>query len=91
MAEVLEEEYVALHGPLPAGGKSLPAETDRLAAIYSLIHRLPRKRTALCLSGGGIRSATFGLGVLQGLARLSLLSTSTISPPYPGVAISAAG
>ena len=24
---------------------------------------------ALCLSGGGIRSATFGLGVLQGLAR----------------------
>jgi hypothetical protein len=26
------------------------------------------KRTALCLSGGGIRSATFGLGVLQGLA-----------------------
>ena len=26
------------------------------------------KRTALCFSGGGIRSATFGLGVLQGLA-----------------------
>ncbi|MFN7923566.1 MAG: patatin-like phospholipase family protein [Bryobacteraceae bacterium] len=29
--------------------------------------------SALCLSGGGIRSATFGLGVLQGLARLGLL------------------
>ena len=28
---------------------------------------------ALCLSGGGIRSATFGLGVLQGLARKGLL------------------
>jgi WD40 repeat protein len=28
---------------------------------------------ALCLSGGGIRSASFGLGVLQGLARLRLL------------------
>jgi predicted acylesterase/phospholipase RssA len=28
---------------------------------------------ALCLSGGGIRSATFGLGVIQGLARLNLL------------------
>src|SRR5690606_2035625 len=27
----------------------------------------------LALSGGGIRSATFGLGVLQGLARLGLL------------------
>jgi Patatin-like phospholipase len=28
----------------------------------------------LCLSGGGIRSATFNLGVLQGLAKLKLLS-----------------
>lgn len=28
-------------------------------------------RSALCFSGGGIRSATFGLGVLQGLARHS--------------------
>jgi len=27
----------------------------------------------ICLSGGGIRSATFNLGVLQGLARLGLL------------------
>src|SRR6185369_14727974 len=26
-------------------------------------------RSALCLSGGGIRSATFNLGILQGLAR----------------------
>ena len=30
--------------------------------------------SALCLSGGGIRSATFCLGVLQGLARKGLLS-----------------
>jgi hypothetical protein len=29
--------------------------------------------TALCFSGGGIRSATFNLGVLQGLAKLGLL------------------
>jgi hypothetical protein len=28
---------------------------------------------ALCLSGGGIRSATFGLGVIQGFAKLKLL------------------
>jgi hypothetical protein len=42
---------------------------------------LPQKRNqalrldivGLCLSGGGIRSATFGLGVLQGLAQLRLL------------------
>ena len=30
--------------------------------------------TALCLSGGGIRSATFALGVMQGLARFGLLN-----------------
>ncbi|MEP6904422.1 MAG: patatin-like phospholipase family protein, partial [Actinomycetota bacterium] len=29
---------------------------------------------AVCFSGGGIRSATFGLGVLQGLAKHNLLS-----------------
>ena len=29
--------------------------------------------SALCLSGGGIRSATFGLGVLQALARAGVL------------------
>ena len=29
--------------------------------------------SALCFSGGGIRSATFNLGVTQGLARLGLL------------------
>ncbi|HXO27110.1 MAG TPA: hypothetical protein VOA80_07200, partial [Thermoanaerobaculia bacterium] len=30
-------------------------------------------RSGLCLSGGGIRSATFNLGILQGLARLGVL------------------
>jgi len=73
LATILEEEYAALHGPLPAADTAPPAETERLAAIYTLIHSLPHKRTALCFSGGGIRSATFGLGVVQGLARLSLL------------------
>jgi hypothetical protein len=72
LSTVLEEEYAALHGPLPAVDTTVP-EADRLAAIYALIHSLPRKRTALCFSGGGIRSATFGLGVLQGLARFNLL------------------
>ena len=31
-------------------------------------------RTAICLSGGGIRSATFALGAIQALARNKLLS-----------------
>lgn len=44
---------------------------DTMAGFIALAHT--RNRTALCLSGGGIRSATFGLGVLQGLARHGLL------------------
>src|SRR5687767_3456744 len=96
---VLEEEFEALHGPLPAEYKAArkrvldeiwqkltakdidpanridPADRDQqeskeiLKHLYRCAHNLPEKRTALCLSGGGIRSATFGLGVLQGLAR----------------------
>jgi hypothetical protein len=51
----------------------------RLRALYRRVHARAAgdgggpPRTALCLSGGGIRSATFGLGVVQGLARLGLL------------------
>jgi hypothetical protein len=60
---------------------AFPAEISRvydvrLRAIYGRIHARGKDgspRTALCLSGGGIRSATFGLGVLQGLAQLGLL------------------
>lgn len=44
----------------------------RLDAIYQCIHK--KKQTALCFSGGGIRSGTFALGVLQGLARHNLLN-----------------
>src|SRR5947209_184719 len=51
--------------------KKKKAEADeRLTAICDLIHKraqVGQRRTALCFSGGGIRSATFGLGVLQGL------------------------
>ncbi len=39
------------------------------------------KRSALCFSGGGIRSATFGLGVLQGLAAHSCTSNQEDSEP----------
>lgn len=74
LPQVLEEEYVRLHGPLPADYPASGSNEARLAAIHGLIHAMPRKRIALCVSGGGIRSATFGLGILQGLARLKLLS-----------------
>ena len=45
----------------------------RLAMIYEQVRQQPERHAALCLSGGGIRSATFNLGVLQGLARYGLL------------------
>jgi hypothetical protein len=43
----------------------------RLAAVYTLFHEEPQ--AALSLSGGGIRSGTFALGLIQGLARHGLL------------------
>lgn len=50
---------------------------DTLGGFYRSVHARRknrcRPRAALCLSGGGIRSATFGLGVLQGLAERRLL------------------
>ncbi|HEX5528930.1 MAG TPA: patatin-like phospholipase family protein, partial [Methylomirabilota bacterium] len=73
LSEVLAEEFTVLHGPLPPG-TFVDDEEDRLPGLYEAIHALPEKRAALCLSGGGIRSATFALGVLQGLARAGLLT-----------------
>src|SRR5687767_6643232 len=82
LSEVLREEYVRLHGELsPEAAAELAAAKDekaRLKAIYAAIHVLNADartaRTALCISGGGIRSATFALGVMQRLASLGLLA-----------------
>ena len=71
--EVLEAEFVALHGALPADYPGSTAREIRLKAFWAAVHGLKEQRAALCISGGGIRSATFGLGVLQGLARCGLL------------------
>lgn len=48
-------------------------QQQHLTNIWTAVHQLREKRAALCISGGGIRSATFALGVLQGLARCGLL------------------
>ena len=70
--EVLEEEYERLHGvPSPSLDVNNNAE-ERLKKIVKENHN--QQLAAVCLSGGGIRSATFGLGVLQGLAHNKLLS-----------------
>src|SRR5438046_8724964 len=71
--EVLEAEFVALHGELPSDYPGSSESKARLKALYDAIHGLKEKRAALCISGGGIRRATFGLGILQGLARCGLL------------------
>ena len=81
LSSVLAEEFVALHGPLPDGlfpeGPEAPyddaLEHSRLRALYRHIHSQATQRSALCFSGGGIRSATFNLGVIQALAKLNLL------------------
>lgn len=49
-----------------------------LPLLYTQFHQRAaadpaHKRTALCFSGGGIRSATFNLGILQRLVELDLL------------------
>ena len=58
---VIRAEMRVLGVDLPAG--ELPGAVDDSGVDLA----------ALCLSGGGIRSATFALGVLQGLARFGLL------------------
>src|SRR5437868_14215694 len=83
--EVLEEEFISLHQALPdehyqiIKGKTIirdKTSEERLTDIYDRIHNLAKHdepQAALCISGGGIRSATFALGALQGLARLKWL------------------
>jgi hypothetical protein len=68
---VLEGEYQALYGVKPFEHNPPPDKKARLEALHQLLHQ--RRPTALCLSGGGIRSATFGLGVLQALAHIGVL------------------
>jgi hypothetical protein len=80
LPEVLHEELGAVRPewrdvPQPPADEAL--QPSALRAIYAAIGRHAReaggKLSALCLSGGGIRSATFNLGVLQALARADLL------------------
>ncbi len=64
--DILAAEYKALR---PDAGFESGDEKDLIARM----HRDPQPLTALCISGGGIRSATFALGVIQGLAERGLL------------------
>jgi hypothetical protein len=66
-----------------AAGKGDPSEIGNLLEscriadkpLKEILHSL--ESNALCLSGGGIRSASFGLGVLEGLSAFSTTDNST--------------
>ncbi|HUF24329.1 MAG TPA: hypothetical protein VMN81_09395 [Vicinamibacterales bacterium] len=69
--DALEAEFQALYG-VPALGDDAPRDPEaRLRAVHARIHA--QGPSAVCLSGGGVRSATFALGVLQGLAHVGVL------------------
>jgi hypothetical protein len=71
LAGALWEEFTTIHGKPRVDGEASGPD----AALRSYFaEALRQKQAALCLSGGGIRSAAFSLGVLQALARHNLLS-----------------
>ncbi len=66
LADVLAAEYQALR---PGCDFASRDSTE----LFAKLNACPQPLTALCISGGGIRSATFALGAIQGLARHGLL------------------
>jgi uncharacterized membrane protein len=66
--QVLAEELDTIDGQTRQRAQPL-LESDVYQEVHARADRLP----ALCLSGGGIRSATFSLGVMQVLAKEGLL------------------
>jgi hypothetical protein len=91
------DKYCALE-QLRVCSYALPSQIEELEKdcrdadrpFNRVLHKMDS--TAVCLSGGGIRSASFGLGVLEALARFSVglmdpaqtLKRSTVSRP-PGL------
>ena len=68
--QVLDEEYAFLHA-IPDAPAS--PEAAALTPVEIVRRHARANHAALCLSGGGVRSGSFGLGVLQGLARAGVL------------------
>jgi len=80
LAGALWDEFEIIHNQ-PRSAATAQGPDASLHAYYEAA--LQQEQAALCLSGGGIRSAAFSLGVLQGLARNGLLTSfhylSTVS------------
>lgn len=79
--------FAILETPVRASPPPLPQPTDRapnqLLDVYQALNA--DNRWALCLSGGGIRSAAFALGILQRIAALKV--TSKRRDEAPGSAL----
>jgi len=74
LTAILTRRRKVLPPDVPLGTPSVPSddtESGRLAKDYVDAHNV--RPFGVAFSGGGIRSATFGLGVLQGLAQLGIL------------------
>ncbi|MEZ0542867.1 hypothetical protein [Fibrella arboris] len=69
VAEISELNQLLLEDAFP--DYIQPKDNTVLKRIFRKM--LTSHQTALCLSGGGIRSATFALGLIQGLAQHNLL------------------
>jgi hypothetical protein len=67
---VLDDEYSFLHATADV---PVPAQPTALTPEEILRRHGQAGHAALCLSGGGVRSGSFGLGVLEGLARAGVL------------------
>jgi hypothetical protein len=70
-AGALWREFEAIHGEAQTAALGQGPDAS-LQAYYQAA--LAKEQAALCLSGGGIRSGTFALGVLQALAKKGLLT-----------------
>ncbi len=79
LEKALQEKLPAIDQEIGTLRESDPEEYarrldgERVKLFYAWLHANDIRRSALCFSGGGIRSATFGLGLVQGLARSRLL------------------
>ncbi len=91
LADILAEELDGHLGAEQTQELPVAEKQERLRVVYDRIHADQPERSALCLSGGGIRSAIFGLGILQGLARYGLLRGFDYLSTVSGAAMSADG
>src|SRR5678816_3937427 len=65
LSRVLEEEFVALHGPLPASASGVGDEA-RMPALYHATHEPHEQPAALCLSRGGLLTQFHYLSTVSG-------------------------